>query len=241
MPTYKVAPARRMRAGHVLAALLLTAAGAALSPQHASAQAALGMPYIGRNHLSFYSTGLATNLTGSATTTLFGGRYGRQFGAPGAASQLAVKAQIAVRTLDGPTDGIADVALDVSWARRMDELTSRMTLAVAAGASVLAWDTNQDDATGRANFTIPATAGISYDISVGSATISPFVAPSVAWYRTEQWVNNVETVRSSGLDARFMSGASLRMKEIVLTAGSIRGEKGLPSHGRWTFAAGISF
>jgi hypothetical protein len=241
MRTYKVTSARRTRAGQVLAALLVTTAWAAFSPQGAAAQSALGMPYIGRNHLSFYSTGLATNLTGSATTTLFGGRYGRQFGEHGAASQLAMKAQVAVRTLEGPTDGIADASVEVSWSRRIDELSSRMNLAVAAGASVLAWDTNQDDVTGRANFTIPATAGISYDISVGSATISPFIAPSVAWYRTEQWVNNVETVRSSGVDARLMSGASLRMKEIVLTAGSIRGEKGLPSHGRWTFAAGVSF
>jgi hypothetical protein len=87
------------------------------------------------------------------------------------------------------------------------------------------------------------TAGVAYDLHIGSATFTPFAAPSIARYATREHRDSGELLvgRHSGWDARLTSGASLTFRDIVLTAGGIRGEEGLTRSSRWTFAAGISF
>lgn len=225
-----------------LAILFPAVVGAVIAavPGHAAAQSALGVPYIGSNQLSFYTTELATDGIGSQTSTLFGARYGRQFGRVAAQSHFAVNAQLAARPLEGATDGLVDLSMTTSWSRRMDEITPRLGVAISAGGSVLGWGLG-DDSIGIARLSLPATVGVSYDVSIGGMTFSPFVAPGVAYVRSRHYINDERVGGDDGWDARMTSGASLRLKDVVLTASTIRGENGLPNRSRWAFAAGISF
>ena len=45
----------------------------------------------------------------------------------------------------------------------------------------------------------------------------------------------------NGWDARRTTGVSLSLRDIVVTTGHVRGERGLPNRSRWTLAAGFSF
>ncbi|GMV03825.1 MAG: hypothetical protein AMXMBFR53_01070 [Gemmatimonadota bacterium] len=218
-----------------VASLALAGAGS-----DASAQSSLGMPFIGNNHLSFYSTALSTDGVASATSALYGGRYGRRFGSEGAATRFSVAIQGAARSLSDGNEGVADVSVTAALTRSMVEVDPKLSVSVAAGMGALAWGFDHQD-TGIAHLSTPISAGLAYDIRIGSATFSPFVSPSVARYDNRTYVDDVRTSRDEGWDARVVWGASLSLKEVVLTTSGIRGEPGLPHRSRWAFAAGISF
>lgn len=224
------------------AALALPLAGALLPVLSGplAAQTALGVPFIGANHLSFYSTELSRDGVATTTSTLYGGRYGRRFGDAMEPSSVALVVQVAGRSLDGPTDGVLDASLTTSWSRRMDEVTNRLSVSAAAGASLLGWGLSNDEI-GLAHVSLPLTVGAAYDVRIGSATFSPFVAPALAWSSTRHYQNDERVATDTGWDARWSGGASLRFRDMVLTAGGIHGERGLPNRSRWTFAAGMSF
>jgi hypothetical protein len=119
-------------------AMLLGAALGAM-PTIAAAQSALGAPFIGRNHLSFYATELSDDGIGSASSTLYGGRYARRFGRDDAATRFSFMVQGAARQLPAPNDGVVDLSATAAWTRRMAELTPALSVTAAVGASVLGW------------------------------------------------------------------------------------------------------
>jgi hypothetical protein len=206
----------------------------------ASAQASLGMPFIGDSHLSFYSTGLSQDGVVGEMSTLYGGRYAHRFWSDNKAGSLSVSIQAAARGLSDGNDGIGDASITVAWTRRMTEVDDGLTLTAAVGANAVAWGFDEFD-TGTAYLSTPFTAGVAYDIHVGAVTLSPFVAPSVAAYDHRTYVDDVRTSKATGWDARVTWGASLALKEVVLTTSGIRGETGMPRDNRWAFSAGISF
>lgn len=228
-PTFRV-PVRALAAAGLLV----------LAASRASAQAPLGIPYIGDNHLSFYSTELTTDGVGVGTSVLYGGRYGHRFGSAADATRFSLVAQGAFRNLDDPSGGIMDVSLTAAWTRRVDEVDAHLSVTAAAGASALAWGFDEPDA-GLAHLSAPLSLGVSYDLGIRGATLSPFVTPGLAYYSDRTYVNNQRVSTSTGWDGRLAMGASLRLKELVLTTSRIRGEEGLPHRSRWTFSAGISF
>lgn len=228
------------RPGTALLAGLLLAVGLGAGASAAAAQAPLGVPYIGNNHLSFYSTELTTDGIGTGTSSLFGGRYGHQFGHAGDATRFSLLGQVAARERQDPRGGILDVSLTAAWTRRWEELDDRLSTTAALGMSALVWGEDEPD-TGLARLSMPFTVGVGYDLRIGAATITPFVAPGIARYQTRSFVDNVRVTTAQGWDARFTAGTSLRLRELVLTTSRIRGEQGLPNRSRWAFAAGISF
>lgn len=226
----------RMMVGMGIVAAFV-ALGAA--PGTVAAQAPLGVPFIGNNQLSFYSTELTSDGTGAGMSTLYGGRYAHRFGAADSPTRFSLAVQAAGRQLDAPNDGVLDVSVTAAWTRSMVEVDRRLSATVAAGVGALAWGSVSND--GVAHASIPATLGIAYDLTVGRATVSPFVAPGIAYYVDRQYVDDARVSSDDGWDARFTAGASLRLQEVVLTMSRIRGEEGLPHSSRWAFAAGISF
>ena len=212
---------RRKSGGLALAALAL-----ASSTQGATAQSTLGMPFIGRHHLSFYSTELSKDGVGKTTSTLLGGRYGYRFGDEGDAGRLSLAAQVAARSLADGNQGIGDLSLTVAWTRRVVELTPDLSLTAAAGMAALAWGFDDDD-TGIAHASMPFTAGIAYDLHIGRATLTPFVAPGIAYYDNRTYQNDVRQSKATGWDAHYTAGASLTLNEVVLTTSGIHGEHGL--------------
>jgi hypothetical protein len=219
---------------------LLAALGLGVGAAGLAAQAPLGVPYIGNNHLSFYTTELTTDGLGPGTSSLYGGRYGHQFGQAEDDTRFSLLGQVAARERQDPRGGILDVSLTAGWTRRWNQLDSRLSTTAAVGVSALVWAEDEPD-TGLARLSLPLTVGVGYDLHIGSATLTPFVAPGIARFNTRSYVNDVRVTTDEGWDARFSAGTSLRLKELVLTTSRIRGEQGLPNRSRWAFAAGISF
>lgn len=218
-----------------LASLALAGASSGVS-----AQSTHGVPFIGNNHLSFYSTELSTDGVAEATSTLYGGRYARRFGADASWTRLSLAVQGAARSLANENDGVADLSVSAAVTRRVHELDSGITVSAGAGTGLLAWGFDHDD-TGIVRMSVPLSAGVAYDIRIGGATFTPFAAPAIAWYDNRTYANDVQITRVTGWDARVTWGASLSLKEVVLTTSGVHGEPGLPNRSRWTFSAGISF
>jgi len=251
MPTHKIRPMEpsttgsrfpmRIPAGTARRAMAVAAALVALAggARPASAQAGLGAPFTGAHYLTFYTTELSSDGVGADRSTLFGGRYGRRFGAAAKQAHFSLGLQVAARALNAD-DGVLDVSVNAAWTRRMDEVNQALSVTAAVGASALAWG-SEDPSTGRSNVSVPATLGVAYDLHIGGAVFTPFVAPSVAYYRTRQYLDDVRVAGEHGWGTRYTSGASLRVRDLVLSTSTIRGEDGLTEKTRWTFAAGVSF
>jgi len=203
-----------------------------------SAQAALGTPFIAKNNLSFHSSQL-TRSGGSETTTMFGVVYGHRFGAADAQSNITMVVRGSARPLDQIDSGVLDVAANVGITRSVAALP-KLSLAASTGVGLMAWSDGAAN-TGRLNVTVPVNAGLSYDFHVRTATISPFAMGSVARYNLRTSLNDVVQTTDKGWDAHYTTGASLRLREVVLTSSRIVGEYGMPAKSRWAFSAGISF
>lgn len=227
------------RRPHTMAAIVAaTLAGVLAAPASAGAQAALGTPFIGANLLSFHSA-QNTRSGGAATTTTFGLVYGHRFGQRDAVSRLNMTVRASARPLEGVDSGVLDVAATVGVSRTITGL-ERLSVAASTGMGMMAWS---DDVatTGRVQLSIPANAGVSYALRIRNATLSPFAMGSVAHYDLRTSLDDVQLTRESGWDSYYTTGASLRLREVVLTASRIVGEHGMPTRSRWAASAGISF
>ena len=205
---------------------------------HLGAQDALGTPFIGRTLLSFQAA-QNSRIGNAAQTTTFGAIYGRRFGDNNANARVHLVLRASARALDGVDTGVLDFAATVGISRALAPLPN-LSVAASTGAGLMAWN---DDAahTARAQFSLPANAGLSYALKLGGATLSPFVMGTVARYDVRNGLNDVQVSRDTGWDTYYTSGAALRFREVVLSTSVIDGERGMPTRSRWTFAAGVSF
>jgi hypothetical protein len=235
MSTRKIYALRRVNA---ILALIMLVVG--LGPSLLAAQSPLGMPYIGGTHLSFYATELTSDGVGPGMAKLYGGRYGHRFGAAASKTHFALSLQVAARDFESTSDGVFDVAVGASLTRRADEIDPRLSASLGVSASARAWGFDEAD-TGIAHVSVPVAVGLAYDVRIGAVTFAPFVSPSLARYDARTYLNDVRMSQKTGWDARFTAGMSARMKEVVLSTSSTRGEHGLPNESRWAFSAGISF
>lgn len=218
------------------ASLFVTVSLLAASPS--LAQDALGTPFIGRNLYSFHAA-QNTRSGGPAQTTTFGAVYGHRFGATDASSHVTLVVRASARPLDGVDTGVLDLAATVGISRDV-RILPNLSLAASTGFALMAWS---DDAakTGRAQFSIPANAGLSYAIKLGGATLAPFAMGTLARYDLRRAVDDVQVSRDTGWDSYLSTGASLRLREVVFNIARVDGEHGMPTRSRWTFSAGVSF
>lgn len=203
-----------------------------------SAQAALGTAFIRSNNLSFYTSEL-TRTGGEQTTNMFGIVYGHRFGGSGDLTRPTLVIRGSGRAFDDVQSGILDVAATVGISRDIAALPG-LSLAASTGLGMMAWGDNIAR-TGRLHVTIPANAGVSYDVRVRGATISPFATGTVTRYDLRTAVNDVQESVRGGWDGLYTTGVSLRLKEVVVTSSRIVGEYGMPNRSRWAFSAGVSF
>lgn len=230
-----IQPSIALRSGARAAIALLTLTVAAAP---ASAQAALGTPFIGRNLFSFH-TAQNSRSGGAATTQTFGAIYGHRFGALDATSNVHLVVRFSARPLEGKDTGVLDMAATVGGAQEVPGIPN-LSVAASVGAGLMAW---ADDAakTGRAQLQIPVNSGVSYAIKLGSATLSPFAMGTLARYDLRTSLDDVQQTRERGWDTYYTSGASLKLREVVLTSSVTSGEHGMPNRSRWAFSAGVSF
>ncbi len=218
------------------AAIAIATLAVAAAP--AGAQAALGTPFIGKNLFSFH-TAQNTRSGGAATTQTFGAIYGHRFGASDATSNVNLVVRFSARPLEGVDSGVLDLAATVGGSQAVPGVPN-LSFAASTGAGLMAW--SDDGAkTGRVMMQIPANAGLSYAIKMGSATLSPFAMGTLARYDLRTSLNDVQLTRERGWDTYYTSGASLKLREVVLTSSVTSGEHGMPNKSRWSFSAGVSF
>jgi hypothetical protein len=211
---------------------------AILTASRIEAQAALGTPFVGPNNLSYQMAELSRT-GGADLTRVYGLSYGRRFGSANNPTQYSMLLSGSARPFDDVDAGVADFSARIAASHAIAAFPG-LSVAAAAGAEMMAWG---DDAasTGRMMVTIPVTAGVSYDVRIAGAILSPFATASIARQELRTYLDDVRQSRDAERDARYSSGVSLRVNHVVLTSTRIIGETGMPNRSRWSFSAGISY
>lgn len=226
---------------------IITAAAIGLvlvAPNGAQAQQALGVPFAGKNHLSFSVTELSRDGFGLDRKAVFGGIYGRKLNADQAPVQYSVIVRAAARAMDETDQAIADAGVTFAATHRL-RAHDRLSITGAAGAGAVVWsqDAAAIEAPERVRVVarLPLTAGLAYDINVGGATLAPFVAFNGGYSDERNYVDNDRTARYEGWRLTSSTGVSLRIRETVLTLSEVNRERGMPHRNRVMFSAGMSW
>jgi hypothetical protein len=210
----------------------------------ASAQQAIGVPFTGKNHLSFYTTELSRDGVGSERAAIFGGAYGRAFGDPEGPLQISVIVRAGARAFEDLDDGILDAALTLAATRSMPGLED-LSASAAAGVGAMVWGQGPDGAgapdSGRSSKRVPLSTGAAYDIRLGGATVAPFAMVTAAYTRDGDYLDDERIALDSGWRVGNTTGVSVRFKEMVLSVADVRRERGLPHGHRIVFGAGMSW
>jgi hypothetical protein len=230
-------------AGRNVVRALVLAATLAIPAQGAHAQEAIGVPFVGKNHLSFYTTELSRDGIGQARTAIFGGTYGRRFGAGQGPVRLGMLLRAGARPLD-EHDGILDAGATLTATASMPG-AERLTMTASAGVGAVLWgqaspETGEPD-TGRRSVKVPLGAGAAYSLRAGRATISPFAMITGSYSREDDYVNDESVARESGWRLGSAAGVSVGFREMVLSLTDLRNERGLPNDHRVIFSVGISW
>jgi hypothetical protein len=231
---------RSIRLPYVVAtvAAAITLAAAETAP----AQQALGVPFVGKNHLSVSVTERSRDGVGTERTAVFGGVYGRRLNGD-ATVQITVIARAAARALDA-TGGILDAGLTVAATHAVRAIDG-LSVTGAAGIAALVWGktgpNSEEQDRGRILKSVPLTVGMAYAVRVGQATFAPFVATTGAYARGRDYVNGEPINRTSSWRLGHSAGVSVRFRETVLSLSSVSREPGMPIRNRVAFSAGMSW
>jgi hypothetical protein len=215
-----------------------------IAARDAHSQQALGVPFVGKNHLSFSVTELSRDGVGSEKAAVFGGVYGRRFNSDAAPVQISLIVRAAARALDGTEDGIAQAGLTLAATRRIRTLDG-LSITGAAGLNAVVW--GQDGPSpaepdhGRVIARIPLTTGLAYDMKVGRARIAPFVSLNGAYWRERDYINSARVAEGTGWRLGHTTGVSVRFRETVLSVSGVNREGGTPTRHRVAFMAGMSW
>lgn len=230
-------------AGRNVGRVLVLAVTLAIPAPRAHAQEAIGVPFVGKNHLSFYTTELSRDGIGEARAAIFGGTYGRRFGDGRAPVRIGVLLRAGARPLD-EHDGILDAGATLTATASMPG-AERLTMTASAGVGAVLWgQSSQAPAvtdTGRRSVNVPLGAGAAYSLRAGRATISPFAMVLGSYSRENDYVNDVSVARESGWSLGHAAGVSVGFNEMVLSLTDLRNERGLPNDHRVMFSVGLSW
>lgn len=218
--------------------LALTATDTAL------AQQALGVPFVGRNHLSVSVTERSRDGIGTEQAAVFGGMYGRRFSDETAPVQLSVIVRAAARALTAQEDGIVDAGITVAATHPVRALAG-LAITGAAGAGAVLWgqdgEISGEAYSGRILANIPLSAGLSYDVRAGRATFTPFVNMTGTYSKVRDYVNDERIGETSGWRLGHTAGVSARFRETVFSLSGVSRERGMPNRNRVVFSAGMSW
>jgi len=234
----------RVAAIDILKATLLATSLVGIASTAVNAQEAIGLPFVGKNHLSFYTTELSRDGIGQERASIFGGVYGRTFGDGQGAAQLGMILHAGARGFDELDDGILDAGATLTATRSVPGL-DRLSLTAAAGVGAMAWGHGSaaagEPGTGRLSVRVPLSAGMAYNVRAGRATIAPFVALTTAYSSERDYEDDQRVASDSGWRVGSATGVSVRFSELVLSVSDVRGERGLPHDHRVVFNVGISW
>ena len=226
-------------------AIAATLAGLTLvTANTAHAQRALGYPFVGRNQFSVSVTERSRDGISTEQEAVFGVMYGRQFNSDNAPVQLSMIVRGAARALDATENGIVDGGITLAATHSVRAIEG-LSITGAAGVSAIVWGDigpNDEDADrGRIVNSVPLSLGMAYDVRVGSATFSPFIAATHAYSQGRDYVNDDATNRTSSWRLGHSTGVSVRFRETVLSVSNVYRESGMPKKNRVAFSAGMSW
>jgi hypothetical protein len=225
------------------APLLLTAL-TGLAASGVSAQEAIGVPFVGKNHLSFYTTELSRDGIGDERAAIYGGALGRRFGNRDETIEISMLVRAGARSFGAVDNGIIDAGGTVAATRSVPGLTS-LSLTAAAGLGVMIWGQGSSGdglpETGRLSTRVPLSTGAAYDVRLGRAVVSPFAMLTTAYSREGDYVDDERIALNSGWRVGNTTGVSVRFNEMVLSLADVRRERGMPHSHRVLFSVGMSW
>jgi hypothetical protein len=221
---------KTLRALSILAAVVFASTRAT----DAFAQACLGLPIAGKNYVGLEQR---ESWTGpNRQTPVWGGRYAHEFDA---GNGIGIIGSIGggAGGMKGDTTAI-HVSGMLSTGKRVSD-----NLSVCAGAGFEAQATDypgeskkESDAFGS----LPLSLGLGYDVHLGSLTLTPFAAPTLAYYvfEADGYKNGA---RQKGFDSYVTMGATAAFSRFSVGANYRNGDRSLGEAGRFSFSTGVSF
>ncbi|MGE0160309.1 MAG: hypothetical protein AB7T31_12935 [Gemmatimonadales bacterium] len=221
------------------AALLV---GLSLSTAPLSAQEAIGVPFIGKHHLSFYMTELSRDGVTDERTSVFGAVYGHRYGNRAESGEIALIVRAGARALNGGGDGILDSGIGLA-ATKVVPGVERLSATGSVGLGAMIWGQDPIGApdTGRLSIRVPMSAGLAYDLHWGAATVAPFLAATSSYSSERDYVDDARVAQAGGWRVGTAVGVSVRFRETVLSVSGLSREHGLTGSSRYVFSAGMSW
>jgi hypothetical protein len=213
----------------------IAAAAVVLSATPALAQRCLGLPMAGKNYIGFEQR---ESWTGHGRQTpVYGGRYAHSFDAGKGVGVIA--------SLGGGGSGMkgdtSAVHVSGMLSTSIQPVGSNLSMCAGAGFEAQAVDypgesKNDADAFGS----IPMSLGLGYDMHVGALTLTPFAAPTIAFYEFES-SNYKDGDRQHGFDTYVTMGATAAFTRFSVGATYRNGDRSLGQSGRFAFSTGVNF
>lgn len=217
-----------------LRALTIVAA-VTLSGTEAFAQRCLGLPISGKNYIGMEQR---ESWSGYGNQTpVYGGRYAHSFDAGNGVGVIA--------SIGGGAGGMKGdtSAVHVSGMLSTSKQLTGTGLSVCAGAG---FDARAVDFPGESKHdgdgfgSVPVSLGLGYDMHLGALTLTPFAAPTLAYYefKSDGFKNRD---RQHGFDKYVTMGATASVSRFSVGASYRNGDASLGKSGRMAFNAGVNF
>ena len=224
-----------LRTHRFVRVISIAAAAVMLSATPTLAQRCLGLPMSSKNYVGFEQQ---VSWTGHGRQTpVYGGRYAHSFDAGKGVGVIA--------SIGGGGGGMkADTsAVQVSGmlSTSLQPIGSNFSMCAGAGFEAHAVDypgESEDDA--DAFGSIPVSLGLGYDVHLGALTLTPFAAPTIAYYEFESR-NYKDNHRQYGFDQYVTMGATAAFSRFSVGASYRNGDRSLGGSGRFAFNTGVSF
>ena len=199
----------------------------------ALAQRCLGLGTTGKNYLGAEQR---QSWTGHGTlASVVGLQYTHRIEA-GSNTSVLVNLSGATGHVHGDTTA-AHVAASLAVSRQVTAISPNLSVCASGGIEARAVD-YPGEGDGFASF--PITTGVGYDVRLGAVTLTPFVAPTIAYYEFEsKTVQN--RARQRGWDGFVTTGITAAVGRYSFGANWRRGDVSLGDTGRFAFTTGVSF
>jgi hypothetical protein len=198
----------------------------------AYAQACFGTPMTSRNYVGYYQR---ESWTGhDRQTPVYGGRYAHAFGA---SKRVIASFSGAVGGMKADTSAF-HLAGMISTGGHVSE---NMSVCAGTGFDAQATDFPGESKHSSDGFgSIPMSVGLGYDLHMGAVTLTPFVAPTLAYYifEAEDYKNGA---RQRGFDGYVTTGATAQFSRFSVGANWRKGDRSAGEGSRLSLSTGVAF
>jgi len=214
---------------------LMVVAALTLTGTESFAQRCLGLPMTGRNYIGFEQRESWTGY--GRQTPVYGGRYAHVFDA-GSGVDVVASIGGGAGGMKGDTSAV-HVSGMLATGRQI--AGTGLSVCAATGFEARSVDypgESKHDADGFGS--IPVSLGVGYDMHLGPLTLTPFAAPTLAYYVFES-ERFEDGARQRGFDRYVTMGATASVSRFSVGASYRNGDTSLGKSGRTAFTAGVSF